>query len=81
MSLAGVQGQLMDQWGRIMSIPMVVVSNWPAAFSFAVVDYVSEMVFRNIPRTGGFAGMIVGNFVNGARDVTKMATWDAVKNH
>jgi hypothetical protein len=75
-----IQAQLMGQMTKISSIPSVVLSNWPAMVSFAVVDYVSEAIIRMLPRVGGYAGFIEGNVVNGARDVIKMATWDAVRH-
>ncbi len=82
MSLGAAQGQLMDQWQRIMTIPSVVVSNWPAMISFAIVNYVSDMVFQSIPNpVGGTAGRGFLAVLNGGRDVVNMATWDAVRQH
>jgi len=77
--MTGIQEALGSQWLKILTIPSVVVANWPAMITFAVVDYASEAIIRMLPRASGYAGFIEGNVVNGARDVIKMATWDAAR--
>jgi hypothetical protein len=78
--LGNVQGQMGSQLTKIMSIPSTVMANWPAFFSFALVDYVSRTVFALVPEGGGGStGMVMRAAKSGARDVVKMATWDAVK--
>ena len=71
---------LSNKLQKIQTIPMTVLNNWPAMISFAVVDYISEAIIRMIPRMGGYAGFVEVNIVNGARDVVKFATWDAVRD-
>lgn len=78
--VGNLQGQAGAQLGKIMAIPGVVMANWPAFFSFALVDYVSRTVFAMVPEGGGGAtGLVMRAAKSGARDVVKMATWDAVK--
>lgn len=77
--LSSAQVSLGRQWTAIMTIPQRVFANWPAMVSFAIVDYASEAIIRMLPRANGYAGFIEGNIVNGARDVIKMATWEAAK--
>lgn len=69
-----------EQMGKIQNIPMAVYNNWPAMVSFAIVDYVSETIIKMIPRMSGYAGFVEGNIINGARDVIKMVTWEAVRH-
>lgn len=78
-SVNAAQGRLMDQLTRIMNIPSGVVHNWPAWFSFSLVNYISAIALNAVPNMGGVAGTIINAGVNGAAQTINHVTWEAVK--
>lgn len=79
LKMDAMQGQLSNQYSKLMALPQIVLNNWPAMITFAIVDYVSETIFRALPLPTGYAGFAARKIIDGARDVTKMATWDVAK--
>lgn len=68
------------QWTALMAVPGVVLMSWPAYFTFAAVRTISGMIINVIPQVGGYPGVVVNSAILGFSDVTKFATWDAVKS-
>lgn len=63
----------------IQQIPGRVLANWPAFFSFGLVNYVSGMLIAALPQMSGYAGVMERAAIGGARDVVTMVTWEATK--
>ena len=55
--------------------------NWPAFFSFGLVNYVTGMMLSTLPPMSGYVGLVERAAIGGARDVVTMVTWEAVKDH
>ncbi len=80
MSYVDVSDKMSNQYMSILSIPSRVLSNWPSAVSFAIVDYITVMVLSLVPApTGGSAGAVSQSLLRGTRDVVKMVTWDVTR--
>ena len=69
----------MQQYAGLATIPGRVLSNWPAFFSFGLVNYVSGLVLSAIPTMSGYTGVVERAAIGGARDVITMVTWEATK--
>lgn len=75
-----MSGKIGDQWVGIQAIPSRVFANWPAFFSFGLVNYVTSMIIDAVPNLGGYAGLVERAAIGGARDVITMVTWESIRN-
>ena len=76
------QKQLMTQWEGITKIPERVWKNWPAFFGFAVVDYVSNIVYTALPANPGTNSSLNAAYqsvVRGSARTVDFVAWEALR--
>jgi hypothetical protein len=85
-SVEDIKAQGISQYNKMMDIPGRVMSNWPAFFGYAVVDYIAQMVIQLVPVNlpgMGYADNVVNNIyqsgVRGGVKVLDQVTWDCLK--
>lgn len=80
MNLSGMIGfgGVQEQLSKILTIPSRIGSNLMGVLSFGLVDYISGMVLVQIPSVMGTSSPVLYG-IRGLRDVTKMVTWEAVR--
>lgn len=71
--------KLNAQWNALCQVPMMTLSNWPAFFTFAIVDAVAGMAITALPRMSGTGGTIERAAITGFAQVVNFVTWDAIK--
>ena len=79
-SMQDVQSKFYAQVEAIKNIPMRIVSNWPAFFSFGFVDFAINSLINMVPMVDGGAGTVLTYTLRGMRDTTKQVTWEAIRN-
>jgi len=80
MSFDNAKVKVGAQASALATIPSLVISAWPAWFSFSVVDYIMALAMSMLPDPKGVAGTIVRAGANGFVKVTNQVTWDVLRS-
>jgi len=80
MSLETTKLVLMNQYNGVLQIPHRVWDNWPSFIGFGATDFLVNTFIEVIPALPGPTGTLLNYFLLGMRDVTKMVTWEVLKN-
>lgn len=74
------QSEAGRQFEALKKVPSTIYTNWPAVFTFPIMELVEGVIFQAIPNVGGYAGLIVNSALRGTAQVARMALWDAIKS-
>jgi len=77
----GLINHASQQFTGMKNIPGDLWANWPAAFSFSLVNLAAGAIINMIPEPSGLLGTVISAGINGGREVLQFVSWENLRVH